>query len=87
MKFIGVRKNEQRSAAVVEDPAAACRHAGVLRLVLRTQPRSYSFQSRCSFVIGITVNQCAVETSGAATTSGGSFCGKKSVAWPGTLYS
>jgi hypothetical protein len=31
--------------------------------------------------------QCAVETSGAATESGGSFCGKKSVAWPGTLYS
>jgi len=29
-----------RSAAVVEDPAAAYRCANVLRLVLRTQPRS-----------------------------------------------
>ena len=33
------------------------------------------------------LNQCAVEILGAGKPSGGSFCGVKSVAWPGTLYS
>ena len=33
------------------------------------------------------LNQCAVEVVGADKGSGGSFCGVKSVAWPGTLYS
>src|SRR5262245_9706533 len=43
----------KRTAAVVEDPAAACWKSAVLRLVLRTQPRSEK-SSRLAKILGDT---------------------------------